>query len=345
MVPFAGYEMPLQYRSILAEHEHTRSEASLFDVSHMGQAILRGGEAAAALETLIVGDIQGLPTGRVRYTLMTNDRGGIIDDLMVINGGYYLVIVVNAARKEVDFAHITDRIGDRCAVEIWEDRALLALQGPTAVGVLARLAPPCRHMLFMSMENLTIGDVKCGLTRSGYTGEDGFEITVPGEHAFHVADLLLHEPEVKPAGLGARDTLRLEAGLCLYGQDLDERTTPVEAGLAWTISRRRREEGGFPGDEIILRQLFAGPERKRVGIRLDGRVPARAGAEILDAAGTTIGRVTSGGYGPTVGGPIAMGYIDAAAAAPDTVVHVLVRDKALPGRVVRLPFVPHRYAA
>lgn len=344
MAPFADYEMPIQYRGIIAEHEHTRSQASLFDVSHMGQAILRGGDAAAALETLVVGDLQGLAAGKLRYTVLTNERGGIIDDLMVINGGYYVVIVVNAARKEIDFAHIQQRIGDRCSIEIWSDRALLAVQGPRAEAVLARLAPPSRHMLFMSMENLTIAGHKCGLTRSGYTGEDGYEITVAGDEANDLAELLLAEPEVLPAGLGARDTLRLEAGLCLYGQDIDETTTPVEAGLAWTISPRRRESGGFPGDTIILRQLAEGPQRKRVGIAVEGRIPARKGAEITDRWGKHLGHVTSGGYGPTYGGPIAMGYVDADHARPDTLVNLIVRGKPLAGRVVRLPFVPHRYA-
>jgi aminomethyltransferase len=344
MVPFAGYEMPLQYEGIVAEHEHCRSQAAFFDISHMGLAMLRGDSAAAALETLVVSDLQGLPAGKLRYTLLTNEAGGIIDDLMVVNGGFYIVIIVNAARKEVDFAHIQKHIGDRISMEIWEDRALLALQGPASAAVLARLAPASRHMLFMSMETLKIGEARCGVTRSGYTGEDGFEIAVDSADARTIAELLLEEPEVKPAGLGARDTLRLEAGLCLYGQDIDETTTPVEAGLGWTVNRRRREEGGFPGDEVILRQMAEGPKRKRVGIMLDGRVPARAGAEITDAQGAPLGSVTSGSYGPSVGGPVAMGYVSAQSAAPDTPVNVVVRGKALPGRIVKLPFVAHRYA-
>lgn len=345
LVPFAGYEMPLQYSGIIVEHEHCRSQAALFDVSHMGQAILRGNDVTSLIEELVVGDFQQLPTGKVRYTLLTNDNGGIIDDMMVVNGGYYLVLVVNAARKEVDFAHIRERIGDRVEMEVWDDRALLALQGPAAATVLARLAPASRHMLFMTMENLKIGDIRCGVTRSGYTGEDGFEITVASEDARIVAELILEEPEVVPAGLGARDTLRLEAGLCLYGQDIDEQTTPVEAALSWTISRRRREEGGFPGDEIILRQLAEGPKRKRVGIGLEGKAVARAGAEISSRDGAPLGVVTSGSYGPTVGGPIAMGYVTSDAAEVGTPVHVQVRGKLLPGEVVALPFVPHRYAS
>lgn len=344
MVPFAGYEMPLQYKGIVAEHEHCRSQAAFFDISHMGLAMLRGDDAAAALETLVVSDLQGLPAGKLRYTLLTNEAGGIIDDLMVVNGGFYIVIIVNASRKEVDFAHIQERIGKRITMEIWEDRALLALQGPASAAVLGRLAPPSRYMLFMSMETLKIGEIRCGVTRSGYTGEDGFEILVDSADARTISELILEEPEVMPAGLGARDTLRLEAGLCLYGQDIDETTTPIEAGLGWTVNRRRREEGGFPGDEIILRQMAAGPKRKRVGIVFDGRIPVRAGAEITDPEGLPLGTVTSGSYGPTVGRPIAMGYVSAHAAVPDTPVAAVVRGKHLPGRIVKLPFVPHRYA-
>lgn len=345
MVPFAGYEMPLQYSGIIAEHLHARSGAVLFDVSHMGQAILRGPDAAAALNELVVGDLVKLPVGKVRYTLLTNDRGGIIDDLMVVNGGYYLVIVVNAARKEMDFAHIYARIRDRCQLEIWEDRALLALQGPAAAKVLSRLAPPSKHMMFMSMENLKLGDIKCGVTRSGYTGEDGFEITVPHEDATRLAELLLAEDEVKPAGLGARDTLRLEAGLCLYGNDIDEETTPVEAGLSWTISPSRKEQGGFPGDEIILRQLLEGPGRKRVGIRFEGKAVPRSGAEIETMEGAPIGLITSGSYGPSVGSPIAMAYLASDHASAGTLVRATLRGKPVPGEVVKLPFVPHRYAS
>ena len=344
MVPFAGHEMPLQYKGIVAEHEHCRSQAAFFDISHMGLAVLRGDDAADALETLVVSDLKSLPAGKLRYTLLTNNAGGIIDDLMVVNGGFYLVIIVNAAHKEADFAYIQNRIGDRISLEIWEDRALLALQGPTSAAVLARLAPASRHMLFMSMENLKIGEIRCGVTRSGYTGEDGFEIVVESADARTIAELLLEEPEVMPAGLGARDTLRLEAGLCLYGHDIDETTTPVEAGLGWTINRRRREEGGFPGDEIILRQMAERPKRKRVGLMLDGRVPARAGARIIDPQGASLGTVTSGNHGPSVGRPIAMGYVSTQAAAPETPVNVIVRGKPLPGRTVKLPFVPHRYA-
>lgn len=343
LVPFAGYEMPLHYQhGIIAEHQQARAHAVLFDVSHMGQAILRGDDAAEALESLVVADLKGMLAGTVKYTLLTNDDGGIIDDLMVIHGGYYLVIVVNAARKDADFAYIRERIAERCDIEIWDDRALLALQGPQAASVLSQLAPAARHMLFMSAENLKIGDILCGVARSGYTGEDGFEITVPAGDAAALASLLLEDSRVTPAGLGARDSLRLEAGLCLYGHDIDETTMPGEAGLAWTIGKRRRKEGGFPGAEAILRQIAEGPPRRRVGIRLDGKVIAREGAEITDKR-WKIGTLTSGGYGPTVGGPIGMGYVDADYAAAGTEVDVIVRGKPQPGRIVKLPFVPHRY--
>ena len=342
MVPFAGYEMPLQYRGIIAEHLHARAKAVLFDVSHMGQVRIDG-DGVDALERLVVADIKGMPAGKVRYTLLTNERGGIIDDLMVTQGGYYLLLVVNASRKHVDVAHLRRHL-DGCDVRLLDDVALLALQGPAASAVLGRLAPASKLMLFMTSETLKIGDVKCAISRTGYTGEDGFEISCAAGDAEALARMLLAEPEVAPAGLGARDTLRLEAGLCLWGNDIDETTTPVEAGLSWAINRRRREQGGFNGDEIILRQLFEGPARKRVGIRLEGKAPARAGSRIQDERGADIGVVTSGGYAPSVGGPVAMGYIDASAAEAGTPVQLIVRDKPLPGRVARMPFVETRYA-
>lgn len=343
MVPFAGYLMPVQYSGILVEHLHAREKAVLFDVSHMGQ-IRIDGERLNALEDLVVADIAAMPTGKTRYSLMTNERGGIIDDLMVTHFGYYLMLVVNASRKEVDFDHLRRHLDGRCTVEMLDDMALLALQGPAAATVLARLAPASRMMLFMTSEALKLGDIPCSVSRTGYTGEDGFEIACAADHAEALAELLLGEPEVKPAGLGARDTLRLEAGLCLWGNDIDESTTPVEAGLAWAIGRRRREEGGFIGDQVILRQLVEGTERRRVGIRLAGKAPARAGCRILDADGNDIGVVTSGGYAPSVGGPVAMGYVNAAAAHPGVAVSLLVRDKTHPGEIARLPFVDHRYA-
>ena len=344
MVPFAGYLLPVQYEGILAEHRHTREAAGLFDVSHMGQAVLRGDDVAAALETLVPAEIRGLDTGRMRYTVLTNEAGGILDDLIVTAGGSHIALVVNAARKDADFAYLRERLAGRCELTVRDDRALLALQGPAARDVMTRLAPAARHMLFMHRESLTLGDVSCVVTRSGYTGEDGFEISLPAEDATEVARLLLDEPEVKPIGLGARDSLRLEAGLCLYGNDIDETTTPVEAALAWTIGKRRRGAGGFPGADVILRQLSDGPPRKRVGLRPEGRVPARAHTPILDAAGNRIGEVTSGGFGPTVGHPIAMGYVEAAHAEPGTPVGFEIRGNVIPGAVVALPFVPHRYA-
>ncbi|RDD63530.1 glycine cleavage system aminomethyltransferase GcvT [Ferruginivarius sediminum] len=348
MVPFAGYEMPVQYPSgIVTEHNHTRAHAGLFDVSHMGQAFLRAGTQAAdkAIECLVPGDIQALKPGRLRYTLLLNAEGGIIDDFMVTrpaDGGDDLFLVVNAARKDVDFATIADKLGGTAGLEPLTDRALFALQGPEAVQVLRRLAPDCAGMAFMSGAAMRIDGVDALVSRSGYTGEDGFEISVPATEAEGLCRKLLSQPEVKPIGLGARDTLRLEAGLCLYGHDLDETTTPVEAGLAWTIGKRRRETGDFPGAERILRELKDGPARKRVGLRPEGKAPVREDAGLVDPAdGRAIGNVTSGGYGPTVGAPIAMGYVETAYAAPDTEVHAMVRGKARPCRVVKPPFVEH----
>jgi glycine cleavage system T protein (aminomethyltransferase) len=301
------------------------------------------GDGADALDHLVVADTKGMPAGKVRYTLLTNERGGIIDDLMITQGGYYLLLVVNASRKRLDLAHLRGNL-DGCHVQLLDDIALLALQGPAASVVLGRLAPASKLMLFMTSETLKIGDIKCGISRTGYTGEDGFEISCAASDAEALAGMLLAEPEVAPAGLGARDTLRLEAGLCLWGNDIDETTTPVEAGLSWAISKRRREQGGFPGDEIILRQLFEGPARKRVGIRLEGKAPARAGSRIRDVRGGDIGVVTSGCYAPSAGGPVAMGYVDASTAEPDTAVQLIVRNRALPGRIVRMPFIETRYA-
>jgi aminomethyltransferase len=344
MVPFAGYELPVNYPAgILAEHQHTRAAASLFDVSHMGQVALRGAQAADALETLLPGDIKGLGAGRMRYSFLTNEGGGILDDLMVTNAGDHLFLVVNAACKARDIAHLAQGLAGKAAVEPLPDRALLALQGPKAADALARLAPGARDMAFLSGAALAVGDIHCFVTRSGYTGEDGFELSVPAAHAEALARRLLAEPEVKPAGLGARDSLRLEAGLCLYGHDIDDSTTPVEAALAWAIGKRRRQAGGFPGAAVIQRQLAEGPPRLRVGIRPDERAPAREGTEITDGKGRVIGKVTSGGFGPTVGGPIAMGYVERAGAAPGTRLGLLVRGTERPARVVAMPFVEHRY--
>ena len=342
LVPFAGYAMPVHYPAgILAEHLHTRAEASLFDVSHMGQARLDG--AAAALEALVVGDIEGLTLGRMRYTLLTNASGGMLDDLMVTNAGDHLLLVLNAARKTEDLAHLSRALAGSAKITPLEDRALLALQGPAAAAALGTLAPDAATMPFLSGRAVTLDGLPCFLTRSGYTGEDGFEISVPAAGAEPLARRLLAQPGVMPAGLGARDSLRLEAGLCLYGHDVDETTTVIEAGLAWTIGKRRRRDGGFPGAAVILRELAEGASRRRVGILPEGRAPAREGTEILDAGGAPIGRITSGGFAPSLNGPIAMGYVAAARAASGTAVGLNIRGATRPARIVPMPFVPHRY--
>lgn len=343
MVPFAGWSMPVQYPTgIIAEHNHTRSAASLFDVSHMGQVVVRGPDPATALERLVPGDICGLAAGRMRYTQLTTDSGGIIDDLMVTNAGDHLFLVINASRRDVDLDHLRRRLAGH-TVDVL-DRALLALQGPGAAAVLDALAPGAAALGFMSAARFSIDGAEVAISRSGYTGEDGFELSIALADADPIARRLLAQGAVKPAGLGARDSLRLEAGLCLYGNDIDETTTPVEAGLAWTIGKRRRAEGGFPGAGIIQRQLVDGAPRRLVGLRPEGRVPARAHAEIRAAGGQRLGEITSGGFGPTVGGAVAMGYVARGSEAPDTTVAVMIRDNAVPARVVRLPFVPHHYA-
>lgn len=344
MVPFAGYEMPVQYPAgVLAEHLHTRAQAGLFDVSHMGQLRIAGSDPAAALEALVPGDIRGLAPKRLRYTLLLDDKGGILDDLMATRLDDGLFVVVNAARKETDLAHLRERLGGAAAVEPLDDRALLALQGPAAAAVLSRLAEGVERLAFMTAAELELDGRPCLVTRSGYTGEDGFEISVLAVDAPGLAEKLLAEPEVMPIGLGARDSLRLEAGLCLWGHDIDQTTTPIEADLAWTIGKRRRAEGGFPGAAVILHQLAQGASRKRVGIRPDGRAPAREATLITDDAGLEIGRVTSGGFGPSLGAPVAMGYVDLIHAADSTALSLLVRGSPRPARVVPLPFVPHRY--
>ena len=344
MVPFAGYEMPVQYPSgILNEHLHTRSKAGLFDVSHMGQLRLAGGDSVKALEALVPGDLLGLGPFRMRYTLLLSDAGGILDDLMATRLEDGLFLVVNAARKGVDLAHLRAQFGYASSVEPLEDRALLALQGPAAATVLSHFCEGIPRLGFMTAMETTLAGCKCLVTRSGYTGEDGFEISVPAAGAVVIAEMLLARPEVRPIGLGARDSLRLEAGLCLYGHDIDETTTPIEAGLAWAIGKRRRAEGGFLGAATVLRQLAEGTTRTRVGIRPDGRAPAREDTPVVNAAGAEVGRVTSGGFGPSVGGPIAMGYVDSGYAPPGSPLAVLVRGTARLAHVVRLPFVPHRY--
>jgi aminomethyltransferase len=352
MVPFAGYEMPVQYRDgIIAEHAHTRVAAGLFDVSHMGQAFLTGPDhetTARALEALAPADILNLAHGRQRYTQLLNEQGGILDDLMVTRStdpdeDGVLMLVVNAACKEADYAHIEVNLPPNVKLMRAEHRGLIALQGPQAAQVLARHAPDTVGMPFMSAKSTRFSGIECHVSRSGYTGEDGFELSVHVKRIGAVAERLSDAPEVKAIGLGARDSLRLEAGLCLYGHDIDETTSPIEAGLAWSIQKRRRAEGGFPGTARIQAELADGPARVRVGLQPEGRAPAREGTEIRATDGSVIGKVTSGGFGPTVNGPIALGYINRRFAEPATPVVLVVRGKELVAKVVSLPFVPHRY--
>jgi aminomethyltransferase len=343
MVPFAGYMMPVQYGpGVLAEHLHCRSKAALFDVSHMGQLSVAGPGAAAALEGMTPGDFQALPPGRQRYTLLLNESGGIVDDLMVANFGNRLLIVANASRKEADAQQLAKGFSG-LDFEQYPDRALLALQGPSAAGIMATLCPAAAALPFMGVTEAPLNGSPAWISRSGYTGEDGFEISVPAHYAESLAALLLAQPDVLPAGLGARDSLRLEAGLCLYGADIDELTTPVEANLAWAIGKRRRVEGGFPGASVIQDQLQHGPHRLRVGLRPDGRAPARALTPIIAPDGTGAGGVTSGGFSPTLGAPIAMGYVRRDLTAPGTRLDQLIREAVQPAQVVPLPFVPTRY--
>lgn len=344
LVPFAGYELPLHYPpGIVAEHRWCREAAALFDVSHMGQVRLSGPDPAAAVERLVPADIRGLAAGRSRYTMFTNEQGGVLDDLIVGRDADAIFLVVNAARKTDDLAHLRAHLEPEHRVEPLDDRALLALQGPKAATGLGRLLPEATGLAFMHTGWFTLDGVALRVSRSGYTGEDGFEISIPAERAEDFARRLLASEEVRPAGLGARDSLRLEAGLCLYGHDLDETTTPVEAGLAWTIGRRRREAGDFPGASVILAQLRDGPPRRLVGLAVEGRVPVREGAPLRLPGGAQVGRVTSGGFGPTVGRPIAMGYVAAARAREGTGLEAEVRGRPVPVQVARLPFVPHRY--
>ena len=359
MMGFAGYEMPVQYGAgVMAEHQHSRQAAGLFDVSHMGQVILRapGGfaEVAQALETLIPADIAGLTEGRQRYGLFTNDAGGILDDLMLANRGDHVLMVVNAGCKAADLAHMRAHLAPM-GIEITEitDRALLALQGPAAEAVLSALAPGAAEMRFMDVATLPIGGAECWVARAGYTGEDGFEISVPATAAEALARALLDDPRVLPVGLGARDSLRLEAGLCLYGHDIDTTTTPAAAGLGWAIGKARRHggarAGGFPGADTILAELSGdaahAPAALRVGLRPEGRAPMREGVTLHDAeaGGAEVGRITSGGFGPTVGGPVAMGYVPPRLATPGTTLWGELRGKRLPLVVAPLPFTPANF--
>jgi aminomethyltransferase len=348
MTPFAGYEMPVNYPGgILSEHKHCRESAALFDVSHMGQLRLVGDDAAAALESLMPVDLIDLAVGKQRYGLFTNSAGGILDDLMMTKRARDIFMVVNAACKAADTRHLVTHIGHRCHIVTLPDRALLALQGPKAVKALARLNAEVAALTFMTGGHFMLAGVECFVTRSGYTGEDGFEISVPDDSAVLLAKTLLAEPEVKPAGLGARDTLRLEAGLCLYGHDINETTTPVEAGLAWAMQKVRRPGGAraghYPGAPAIEAQLATGPMRKRIGLVGLERMPVREGATLHDSHGHKLGQVTSGTLAPTVNKPIAMAYLAANHTAISHEVYADVRGKKLPMRVGAMPFTPHRY--
>ena len=355
MVPFAGYEMPVQFPAgVLKEHLHTRASCGLFDVSHMGQIRLtaksgRNEDAALALERLVPQDVMALAPGRQRYAQFTNDAGGILDDLMVANFGSYLFLVVNGACKEVDEAHLRERLSELCLIEPLADRALLALQGPKAAAVLANLGADVSAMRFMDAAPHQVAGLDCFVSRSGYTGEDGFEISVAAGYAEQLAKLLLADSDVLPIGLGARDSLRLEAGLCLYGHDIDATTTPVEAALEWSIQKSRRlggaRAGGFAGAGMILSQLLNGAPRRRVGLRPEGRAPVREGAPLFADATSSlqIGSVTSGGFGPSLNAPVAMGYLPAASAMPDMRLFAEVRGQRLPLRVTATPFVPNTY--
>ncbi len=355
MVPFAGYDMPVQYATgVLREHLHTRASAGLFDVSHMGQIALRPKsghieDAALALERLVPQDILSLAPGRQRYAQFTNASGGILDDLMVANFGDHLYLVVNAACKALDEAHLRAGLADACVIEPLQNRALIALQGPKACAVLAKLGADVDAMRFMDAAPRSIDGIECLVSRSGYTGEDGFEISVPAMQVEGLAGELLANVEVLPIGLGARDSLRLEAGLCLYGHDIDTSTTPVEAALQWSIQKSRRKAGaragGFPGADVILPQLENGASRHRVGLRPEGRAPAREGAPLFadEASSRPIGAVTSGGFGPSLNAPVAMGYLPSPHAVPGSIVFAEVRGQRLPLRVSPMPFLPHSY--
>jgi aminomethyltransferase len=354
MVPFAGYEMPVQYPlGVLKEHLWTREKAGLFDVSHMGQAALVAADGkhdtvARFLETLVPADIHSLKIGQQRYTQFLAGDGGILDDLMVTrpmapHAEGVLLLVVNAGCKDADYAHISKHLPTGIKLEVMADRALLALQGPAAGAVVATLSADAAALGFMTARSTRLGAFDCHVSRSGYTGEDGYEISVPEKSAVALARLLMSDDRVQPIGLGARDSLRLEAGLCLYGHDIDTTTSPIEAGLAWSIQKRRRVEGGFPGAARIQQELKDGPSRVRIGIRPDGRAPAREGTDIVDGNGAKIGIITSGGFGPTINAPVAMGYVARDFAKPGTAIQLMVRGKPLPATVVAMPFAPHRY--
>ncbi len=355
MVPFAGYDMPVQYpMGVMKEHLHTRSHAGLFDVSHMGQVILRAksgvlADAALALETLVPVSVLGLAPGRQRYGIFTNETGGILDDLMIANRGDHLFLVVNAACKDADIAHMKQHLSDTCEIEVINDRSLIALQGPKAEAALAALNPAAKDMRVMDVATLELAGAQCWVSRSGYTGEDGYEISVPNQFAVPLAQALLADGDVQPIGLGARDSLRLEAGLCLYGNDIDTTTSPVEAGIEWAIQKIRRtggaRAGDFPGAARILSELDNGAARRRVGIVPDGRAPMRAGTQLYATAegGDAIGSVTSGAFGPSIGGPMSMGYVGIEYAGDGTQIFGEVRGKRQPAVVAQMPFRPSTY--
>lgn len=348
MVPFAGYDMPVQYPlGVLKEHLHVRSAAGLFDVSHMGQIRVSGPDVAAELEKLMPQDVIGLPLSRQRYGLLTNEQGGILDDLMFANCGDYFLLIVNAACKTQDFAWLREHLPAEIEMEMLEDQGLLALQGPLARQVLSRLAPATANMVFMDTAACNIGDIPCWLSCSGYTGEDGYEISVAPEYADALARVLLAQPEVEFIGLGARDSLRLEAGLCLYGHDMDDTISPVGANLLWSISKVRRPDGvrsgGYPGATVIATQLADGSAEKRVLIDVEGKAPVREGAEIVTANGEVVGRVTSGGFGPSVARPVAMAYVSTAALKAAAPLFARVRGKQLPVTRRQSSFVEQRY--
>ena len=342
MVPFAGYAMPVQFEGIMAEHGWTRESAGLFDVSHMGQLEIGGQRPAAALEKLMPGDFLALRENRMRYSLLLDDNGGIVDDLMATNRGDHFYVVVNGATKHGDIAYMMAHLPPAVSLVHRTDLALLALQGPKAVDALSRLAGEVSTLVFMRAGAFRIEGIDVWVSRSGYTGEDGFEISVAADHAETIARALLAQPEVKPIGLGARDSLRLEAGLPLYGHDLSTASTPIEADLAFAISKRRKMEGGFPGAERVLGQLLNGAPAKRIGLRVEGKLPAREGAEIF-AGDTKVGVITSGGFAPTVGAPVAMGYVSAGHAADGTALEIDVRGRRIAAVAAPMPFVPHRY--
>ncbi len=359
MVTFAGYEMPIQFEGVMAEHNWTRQHCGLFDVSHMGPSFLElksgvgGGEAAheeiaALIETLVPSDIAGLPPGKAQLTVLLNERGGILDDLIITRPADpaqtgRLYIVVNGAMKEQDWSIFEDKLAAECRLERADDRILIALQGPEAIEVVAERFPEARDLTFMQSIEIPFDDENIILSRCGYTGEDGFELLIPASTGIPLVEAFLADGRVRPIGLGARDSLRLEAGLCLYGHDLSPDISPIEAGLAWTIPERRRKAADFPGAERILSELSGGAKRKRVGIRPLGRAPAREGTEIHDTNGKKIGEVTSGGFGPTANGPVAMGYVDNAHARKGTPLQLIVRGKPIEAEVAPLPFVPHNY--